>query len=175
VPSESYDFVCGDVFDFLAGMKLGSFDTILCLGFLYHTARYEEMLRHTRRLKPEHLILDTELDSRMRARVEDIRNSPSFEKANELLTADGHSLSEFLDFCEGRSYMWIGQEDTGPEWMSTDEIGLVAHPSQTCLRLMLKAYFKEIRVLDWRGAGVESWSSLERYRDGTRQSYLITV
>lgn len=54
----SYRFVAGDVFDVLS-REVGSADVVLCLGFLYHTLRYPELMRRLRDLGPRYLIIDT--------------------------------------------------------------------------------------------------------------------
>ena len=55
---ETYDFVCGDVFEVLAQEKF-DVDVVLCLGFLYHTYRHTELMYRIHNLKPKYLILDT--------------------------------------------------------------------------------------------------------------------
>lgn len=60
VKARQYSFVCGDVFDVLAHKRF-KVDVVLCLGFLYHTLRYPELLSAVRRLNPQHLVLDTKI------------------------------------------------------------------------------------------------------------------
>lgn len=60
VESRHYRFICGDVFDVLARKRF-KVDVVLCLGFLYHTLRYPELLSAVRRLNPNYLILDTKI------------------------------------------------------------------------------------------------------------------
>jgi hypothetical protein len=57
---EAYGFVSGDVFDVLAS-KAFEADVVLCLGFLYHTLRYNELMRRIRDVGPSHLIVDTQV------------------------------------------------------------------------------------------------------------------
>lgn len=58
VPEEAFRFIQGDVHVKL--LKLGvEADVVMCLGFLYHTARYNELLKGIRRTKAEHVIVDT--------------------------------------------------------------------------------------------------------------------
>jgi SAM-dependent methyltransferase len=64
VPEDRYRFIAGDVFDVLADPDthdLGRFDVVMCVGFLYHTLRYPELFSGIRRLKPRHLIIDTQV------------------------------------------------------------------------------------------------------------------
>jgi hypothetical protein len=58
VDDGSYRFIAGDVFDVLAREDLEA-DVVLCLGFLYHTLRYTELLRRIRDIGPRHLVVDT--------------------------------------------------------------------------------------------------------------------
>jgi Methyltransferase domain len=58
VDAGRYRFVAGDVFDVL-GRENGTVDVVLCLGFLYHTLRYPELMCRIRDLAPRHLIIDT--------------------------------------------------------------------------------------------------------------------
>jgi Methyltransferase domain len=55
---DAYRFVTGDVFDVLAKESFDA-DVVLCLGFLYHTLRYNELLGGIRAIGPRHLIVDT--------------------------------------------------------------------------------------------------------------------
>jgi hypothetical protein len=50
--------VTGDVFDVLGSEPFDA-DVVLCLGFLYHTLRYNELMRKIRDLSPRYLIIDT--------------------------------------------------------------------------------------------------------------------
>jgi SAM-dependent methyltransferase len=54
----AYRFVCGDIFDVLANETFDA-DVVLCLGFLYHTLRYNELMQGIRAVAPRHLIVDT--------------------------------------------------------------------------------------------------------------------
>jgi hypothetical protein len=56
--SDTYRFVCGDVFEVLAREKF-DVDVVLCLGYLYHTYRHTELMYRIHELDPTHLIVDT--------------------------------------------------------------------------------------------------------------------
>jgi hypothetical protein len=53
-----YRFVAGDIFEQIASPQW-RFDVVLCLGFLYHTLRYNELMFHVRRMEPRYVIIDT--------------------------------------------------------------------------------------------------------------------
>ena len=55
------EFVCADVFDYLPTVEPGQFDTVLCMGFIYHTARQIELLAQLQRLRPRYLVLDARI------------------------------------------------------------------------------------------------------------------
>lgn len=56
--SDRVGFVAGDVHEVLNTQDLKA-DVVLCLGFLYHTLRYNELLHGIRRTNARHLIIDT--------------------------------------------------------------------------------------------------------------------
>lgn len=58
IDASSYRFVAGDVFDAL-DEEAGSADVVLCLGYLYHTLRYPELLHRVRGRDPRYLVIDT--------------------------------------------------------------------------------------------------------------------
>jgi protein-L-isoaspartate O-methyltransferase len=53
----SYEFHTADVFDFLGEPR--SFDVVLCLGFLYHTLRFGELLSGIRDTGAQYVVVDT--------------------------------------------------------------------------------------------------------------------
>jgi hypothetical protein len=58
INDSQYDFICGDVFDHLAGK---TFDVIMCLGFYYHTIRHAELLDLMERTGARYIVIDTEV------------------------------------------------------------------------------------------------------------------
>lgn len=58
VAPERYAFLRGDVFDTLSGL---AFDTVLCLGFYYHTARHVELMNLIERTGARFVVIDTEI------------------------------------------------------------------------------------------------------------------
>jgi 23S rRNA U2552 (ribose-2'-O)-methylase RlmE/FtsJ len=61
---DRFSFITGDVFDVFQEREL-DVDVVLCLGFLYHTLRYGELLHGIRQTNPRHLIIDTVSQSMM--------------------------------------------------------------------------------------------------------------
>lgn len=56
--SDRFRFVVGDVHDVLNSSAF-DVDVVLCLGFLYHTLRYNDLFSGIRRTRARHLIIDT--------------------------------------------------------------------------------------------------------------------
>jgi Methyltransferase domain len=56
--AERYRFVAGDIYSVLAEEAFDA-DVVLCLGFLYHTFRYSEIMRLIRSISPRYLLIDT--------------------------------------------------------------------------------------------------------------------
>lgn len=60
VDESRFRFVAGDLFEVLA-REQPQVDVVLCLGFLYHTLRHNELLTRIRRTGAHHVVLDTEI------------------------------------------------------------------------------------------------------------------
>ncbi len=117
-----YQFIQGDIFDVLQKERL-DIDVVLCLGFLYHTLRYGELLSGLRALNPKHLIIDTTIFHESSGRV--IKLDLDYEDMQRDAVRDGYSHGDFI---------------------------LVGSPSLPGLELMLNAYdFKIDRLSDWEG------------------------
>jgi SAM-dependent methyltransferase len=71
-PSEAFRFSQGDIFDYLEKLKqteVNRFDTILCLGMIYHTNEHFRLLQLMAALKPGAIILDGALLSSDEAKI----------------------------------------------------------------------------------------------------------
>lgn len=60
VEESRFRFVAGDLFEVLE-REQPQVDVVLCLGFLYHTLRHNELLTRIRRTGAHHVVLDTEI------------------------------------------------------------------------------------------------------------------
>jgi hypothetical protein len=58
-----YSFYTGDVLEVLAHEPI-DVDVVMCLGYLYHTLRYNELMRRIRDLNPRKVIIDTQVHPR---------------------------------------------------------------------------------------------------------------
>ena len=137
---ETYRFVCGDVFEVLAREKF-DVDVVLCLGYLYHTWRYTELMYRLHNLAPRHLIVDTmvipgtrpNLKVHLEKDVQDIRSAAQ----------DAYSVGRVL----------------------------VAWPTVPALEMMLGAYGFEVESsYDWKSrlASRPPIPGLEGYANGRR-------
>ena len=97
VSSDSYRFIDDDIFDVL-GDPQGhdvDVDVVMCLGFIYHTLRYQELFSGARALNPRHFLVDTAVivhdEAMVKLRAEDVGKESSgldhtFTRAGRLIT-----------------------------------------------------------------------------------------
>ncbi len=69
-----FRFITGDAHDTLTA-GVGTFDVVMCLGFLYHTLRYSELFAGIRATGARHVLIDTRTLSRS-GRVVRLINNP---------------------------------------------------------------------------------------------------
>lgn len=116
-----HTFIEGDIFEVLARQKL-AVDVVLCLGFLYHTLRYNELMSRIREIGPSYLIIDTKVVPRARKPVVQLR-------INEAAARQAAAVAD--------SY-------------SYDNRTLVGKPSLSALKLIVETYGFEIEGFsDW--------------------------
>jgi len=116
-------FVCGDVHEVLSTQDFDA-DVVLCLGFLYHTLRYNELLHGIRRTGTRYLIIDT------------------FSRYMMGPVPNVHVLTEQAEE-EGKA-----AADTYSDGASV----LVGCPNLAAIRVMLGAYgYRVERLSDWAG------------------------
>jgi Methyltransferase domain len=116
-------FVTGDVHEVLNTQDLAA-DVVLCLGFLYHTLRYNELLHGIARTGARHLIIDT-FSPHMTGPV------PNVNVITELAEEEGKAAAD--PYTDGPSV-------------------LVGRPNLAAIRTMLMAYgYRAERLSDWAG------------------------
>jgi hypothetical protein len=116
-------FVAGDVHEVLNTQDFDA-DVVLCLGFLYHTLRYNELLNGISRTGARHLIIDT-FSPHMMGPVPNV-----------------HVITEYADE-EGKA-----AADTYTHGPSV----LVGRPNLAAIQTMLGAYgYRAERLSDWAG------------------------
>ncbi|MGH3038867.1 MAG: class I SAM-dependent methyltransferase [Gaiellaceae bacterium] len=135
-----YRFIAGDVFEILGREPL-EVDLVLCLGYLYHTLRYNELVHGIRSLHPRHVIVDSKVVRRKKAVVR-LRRDLNDRQRNAV--ADTYSYGDAT---------------------------LVGWPSARAVEILMKAYGFELeRVSDWGSLlrdnpqlhGVEDYATRKR-------------
>ena len=115
-----YHFIHGDLFDVL-GREMFEADVVLCLGFLYHTIRYNELMTRIREIGPRYLIIDTDVLRRRDRPFVRLMTDPVDRQAN----------------AAGDTFSYDGK-------------ALVGTPSIAALELLLDTYAFEVeRFSDW--------------------------
>jgi precorrin-6B methylase 2 len=144
IPGERFRFVEGDALEEVRRLEPGTFDTVFCFGFLYHTLHHMWLLSAIARLKPRHVIIDTEIDPDPLAVIRVRRDGIASEDTNAVPDVADPSGS------------------------------LIGCPSKSALEAMLSSCGLTPAYYNWRRAGVKSWAGLEDYYLGRRVSLVGT-
>jgi 2-polyprenyl-3-methyl-5-hydroxy-6-metoxy-1,4-benzoquinol methylase len=145
VSEDQVGFALGDVFEVIDRLDPGSFETVFCFGFFYHTMHHMLLLSKIARLKPEHLILDSAIDV-----------DPDIIVAvhDEIVTTESAGAV--------------------PDPGDSTRI-VVGVPTKAALELMLSSSgFTGLSYYDWRHARIKRWDDLEDYHEGLRISLVAT-
>lgn len=119
VPAENYHFIQGDMFRILRERDFDT-DVVLCLGFIYHTLRYGELLHGIMDASPQYCILDTKVHRSDEPLVRVLTNRTGVQ---------GHAAKDDL---------------------SQAGLTLAGYPSVAALELMLDVYgFDVEEQFDW--------------------------
>jgi SAM-dependent methyltransferase len=138
VPADSYRLITGDAIEVLRGLKAGSIDVVLCLGFFYHTLEHMRLLLEARRLGAEYVIVDTSISP---------VPEPIVALAFEAVDDPRHAVD-------------YGGTGAGK--------ALVGAPSKSGLLAMLDYAGYEAEFFDWQSNRVDDWSDLPDYAAGLR-------
>jgi hypothetical protein len=121
VDQDQFTFSSGDLFDVLS-RETPKVDVVMCLGFFYHTLRYNELLKLIRDANPRYLIIDTAVVQTDKPFIL-VRTEDSGRERNAI--QDAHSFTERV---------------------------LIGRPSIPALRRMVEAYgFHLDSLADWGG------------------------
>jgi 2-polyprenyl-3-methyl-5-hydroxy-6-metoxy-1,4-benzoquinol methylase len=141
VPGDQVEFRQGDVLAELDRLESGSFDTVFCFGFLYHTIDHMPLFRKIARLRPTNLVIDTAISIRP-ANIIEIRDEQIDEESAGAVGEPGSPART-----------------------------VIGKPTKSALELMLKAAgFQPLRYYDWFKAGIRRWDDLPDYYLGARVS-----
>jgi SAM-dependent methyltransferase len=138
IPSDLYRFIVGDVHDTIATITPGTIDTVFCFGFFYHTAHHLALLSSIRRLRPQYLILDTEV-------------------------VGAKSMDAIIQLREQNPAVWGG----GVRDLTPQGKVVAGTPSRAAIEMMLASlgFCWEYRL--WEKTNTR-WERLEDYRTGKR-------
>jgi len=134
VDPSRFRFIADDVFHALAE-EHGEFDLVMCLGFLYHTLRYNELFARIRRFDPRHVLIDTQVAQ---------GEHPVIRLRVEHAVKQSNSIAD--DF-------------------SHDGRVLTGRPTVQALEKMMDAYGFELeQYSDWAGLLRDNTESAEHYQ-----------
>jgi hypothetical protein len=149
IAPDRHRFIIGDVFDVLGDPErheVGPVDVVMCLGFLYHTLRFPDLMLGIRRLQPEVVILDTSVvpgkGRTVRLHAEDTR------KQSAAAATEGNF----------------------------DGVMLTGRPTAQALQFMLTAYGLEItEKIDWHAEGPPNphRNGVGEYADNKRVTWIV--
>lgn len=136
--SDRFRFIVGDLHQVLNQEDL-DVDVVLCLGFLYHTLRYNELLHGIRRTNAHHVIIDTSTEPRVM-----LDPTPSIKVHVEGIAHEGNAVRD--------SY-------------AVSRRVLVGQPNLAAIQQMMGAYgYRYESRSDWRGI-LQDNPELRRLRD----------
>jgi SAM-dependent methyltransferase len=187
---ESYSFVHADVLNYLPMVKPGTFDTILCFGFLYHTMRQVELFREIMRIAPAHLLIDTVVQPELTVKRAQGTNllrralGPVKRAVKRGLTSAGlippsTSTAQTADRGSkgGIPCLAFRHDRNRIEEKSVGPIGLVAYPTKSLIEIFLRQHGFDYRQLDWNINEIKHCdreAHLGVYVRGERVSYIAT-
>jgi SAM-dependent methyltransferase len=146
---DKMEFVQADLLEYLTSARPGSFDTILCFGFLYHTVRQVDFFRQIARLAPEYVIIDTVV----------VKNYLWY------------GLKSLRNYRGRVPCLRVAFGDHPENWTdSTDADGITLWPTQSFLEIMFKTINYDYYQINYRRNGVKSWLGMEDYKKNTRVS-----
>jgi 16S rRNA G966 N2-methylase RsmD len=156
---DQFSFVHGDVFDHLPTLQPGTFDTILCFGFFYHTLRQCELLREVKRLQAASFVLDTAVRYPPYARL--------VKLAGQL-----HLLSLLPRYVKRGAYLHLLREDHRSDAHTIDRGDLVAVPTEAAIEVLLEGHGFKWQRIAWLEENIADWADLDDYKTRRRASYL---
>ncbi len=186
---DKFEFLQGDMFDYLSKFDVSKFDTILCFGFFYHTIKQVELLELIKALKPQYFILDTVVAKMLleeRASVQLLKSLAKFilfwfrrRKLQKMGKEDGlmsapltkQSIKNDLK----TSYLEFSYEDPEIEGCTKEETGLIAMPSKGLIEMLFKNLGYDFKELKWERGEIDDWFMMEDYKFDRRVSYFTKL
>jgi len=165
-----FRFESGDMFEWLPRFEPGEFDVILCFGFLYHTIRQVEFFQQMERLRPRHLILDTNAE-----RFRGWGFIKALKFLNRLRSSDltpGRLRGAWNAIEPERAALFFHSEDSRVEGSTIEPSDFIAVPTPQLLEQLLTVSGFAPRRISWPEVQFDAVSGLRSYQTGERVSYL---
>ena len=163
-----YHFTCGDAVTTISKLPAGQFDVVMCLGYLYHTPHIPLLIQQIGRLKPRHVIIDSQVGVPV----------GFHEPSDWLALSDGiygkFFMQELTRFLSEQPLILLHEDETQREGMavhvdSTAPWVPVGYPTKGALEFLLKkAGFDDFVYYDWFSADLQNPVPLFDYRMGYR-------
>jgi SAM-dependent methyltransferase len=168
--SEQYQFIQGDVFDYIVDVKPKEFDTILCLGFFDHTIRQIELLREIKRIQPGTLILEMRVERGFFLSIVNPLKNISRIKCRHF-----PRISDCVDIVQGKTgkaCLVFIDESHEKEGSTIDPIDIAARPNRAFIELIFKAHEFDIKQLKWNKKEISNRGDVREYLRNTRVCYI---
>jgi len=138
IPKSKYDFISADIHQEIQKIQPNTVNTVFCFGFFYHTIHHVYLLDQIRKLKPQNLIIDTNVI---------ISDSTILE-----ISAQGGDD-------EGSAIL-------SPDTKNNQT--LVGIPTKSAVELMLYNMNYSFKHYDWHSQNIDDWDFLGDYKSGRR-------
>jgi hypothetical protein len=165
---EQYRFTCADAATTISKLPAGQFDVVMCLGYLYHTPHIPLLIQEIGRLRPRHVIIDSQVGVPV----------GFHEPADWLTLSDGiygkFFMQELARFLSEQPLILLHEDETHREGMavhagSTAPRIPVGYPTKGAIEFLLtKAGFGDFVYYDWFSANLPNPVPLFDYRMGYR-------
>jgi len=140
IEAQRYRFIAGDIYQVMDDEAF-DVDVVLCLGFMYHTLRYNELMSHIARCRPRSLLIDGRVI---------VTDEPVVLLRTEPVDKEWNAVAD--------RYSWGDRVLSG-------------RPSMTAIETMVNAYgFDVERRCDWTSLLRDNQvdESVDEYADGQR-------
>ncbi len=178
-----YQFSVGDAFDALPRFRSGTFDTILCFGFFYHTIRQVEMMREFQRLDPQAVLLDSTVE---RERL-GIRLALFLARLRPRHVNPAAALRLWRS-TEGDEVLRLRSEDAGHDANTIEsagrarredelrfrQMGVTFYPTASLVERLFEVHGFQPQRIDWHSGEIRDWTAIEDYKNGGRFSWVAT-
>jgi hypothetical protein len=120
VAESRFEFIAGDVHDMLT-QGVGPMDVVMCLGFLYHTLRYPELLAGIRATGARHVIVDSNVAANTNRALIRVVSNPSEVQSMAVADRFSHNGKSLVGIPNPRAIRQMlrmyGYEVAGePDW-----------------------------------------------------------